>query len=184
MTFQERDSSRITWPLRLMSWTGTAPMRALMCAEMIDTSGADALTRLLCAWTPRAEHVSNFATVALRRCKDEGHANGTQTQHFSTAPKHSQRRRIFTLVDHAFEAEVAWSLWRLSITYGFDDTRSRRRALRHAAIAGWISCTCAGGGATNGFPRSCQLEMAFERGRAMYSVSEKRRSTNEEGASE
>lgn len=155
-----------------------------MCPELIRTSGADALTRLLCAWTPRAEQVSNFATVALGHYKDEGDANGAQPQRFSTAPKQSQRRRIFTLVDHAFEAEVAWSLWRLSITYGFDDTRSRRRALRHAAIAGWISGTCAGGGVPNGFPRSCQLEMAFERGRAMYSVAETRQSTNEEGASE
>ena len=184
MTPREQNSSRITWPLRRMSWTGTAPMRALMCAEMIDRSGADALTRLLCEWTPRTEVLSSVATLALKRCQDGSDAQETKTQHFPTAPKQSQRRRIFTLVDHAFEAEVAWSLWRLSITYGFDDTRSRRRALRHAAIAGWISCTCAGGGVTNGFPRSCQLEMAFERGRAMYSVSEKRQSTNEEGASE
>lgn len=155
-----------------------------MFADVIDTSGVDALTRLLYEWAPRAELVSSVATVARKRCQHGSDANPTHTPHFSVAPKKSQRRRIFTLVDHAFEAEVAWSLWRLSITYGFDDTRSRRRALRHAAIAGWISGTCAGGGVPNGFPRSCQLEMAFERGRAMYSVAETRQSTNEEGASE
>jgi hypothetical protein len=155
-----------------------------MCAEIVNASGAGALTRLLCEWTPRTEVLSSVAAVAPKRCQDQCDANGTQTPHFSTAAKQSQRRRVFTLVDHAFEAQVAWSLWRLSITYGFDDTRSKRRALRYAAIAGWISGTCAGGGVPHGFPRSCQLEMAFERGRAMYSVAEKRQSTNEEGASE
>jgi len=155
-----------------------------MCAEMIDRSGADALTRLLCEWAPRTEVLSSVATLALKRCQDGSDAQGTQTPHFSTAAKQSQRRRVFTLVDHAFEAQVAWSLWRLSITYGFDDTRSKRRALRYAAIAGWISATCTAGGVPHGLSRSCQLEMAFERGRAMYSVAEKRQSTNEEGAFE
>lgn len=184
MTFREQRSSRITRSLRRMGWTGTAGLRALMCAEMIDISGADALTRLLCEWTPRAEVVSSVATGALRRCQDRSDAKGTQTQHFSIAPKQSQRRRIITLVDHALEAEVAWSLWRLSITYGFADTRSRRRALRHSAIAGWISGTCSAGGVPDAFSRSGQLAMAFERGRAIYVVAEKRQSTNEEGASE
>ncbi|SAK53418.1 hypothetical protein AWB82_01815 [Caballeronia glebae] len=184
MTFREQKSSRNTWPLSRVGWTGTAPMRALMCTEMIDRSGADALTRLLCEWTPRTEVLSSVATLTLKRCQDGSDAQGTQTQHFPTAPKQSRRRRIFTLVDHAFEAEVAWSLWRLSITYGFDDTRSKRRALRHAAIAGWICGTCTDGGVPDGFSRSCQLELAFERGRAIYAVDEKRQSTNEEGASE
>lgn len=167
-----------------MRLAGTAQLRAPMFADVIATSGVDALTRLLCEWAPRAELVSSVATVARKRCQDGSDANETHTPHFSIGPKQSQRRRIFTLVDHAFEAEVAWSLWRMSINYGFDDTRSKRRALRHAAIAGWLCGSCVAGGVPDGFSRSGQLSMAFERGRAMYVVAEKRQSTNEEGASE
>jgi hypothetical protein len=68
-----------------------------------------------------------------------------------------------------FEAEVAWSMWRLAARYGFDDARSKRRALRHAAIAGWAAgswppsesllCLAA--------PNS-EFASAFERGRNMY----------------
>ncbi len=167
-----------------MRLAGTAQLRAPMFPDVIDPSGVDALTRSLCEWTPRAELVSSVATVARKGCQDGSDANQTHTPHFSIARKQSQRRRICTLVDHAFEAQVAWSLWRLSITYGFDDTRSKRRALRHAAVAGWICGTCAAGGVPDGFLRSGQLAMAFERGRAMYVVAEKRQSTNEEGATE
>jgi hypothetical protein len=78
-------------------------------------------------------------------------------------------KRIFTGIDHMFEAEVAWSTWRLAARYGFDDARSRRRALRHAAIAGWAagswppSESLLYGAALNG-----EFASAFERGRNMY----------------
>jgi len=50
-----------------MRLAGTAQLRAPMFADVIDTSGVDALTRLLCEWTPKAELVSSVATVARKR---------------------------------------------------------------------------------------------------------------------
>lgn len=155
-----------------------------MLADVIDASGADALARALSVWRPRRDEVPSVATVAVKRCQVQSNATRNERPHRSTAPKQSQRRRAFTLIDHAFEAEVAWSLWRLSISYGFDDMRSRRRAKRHAAIAGWIFATsCAPGAVSGAFPRSSELARAFERGRAIYFAAMKLQSTNEEGAS-
>jgi hypothetical protein len=154
-----------------------------MLADVIDASGADALARALSVGTPRRGEVPSVATVAVKRCQVQSNATRNERPHRSTAPKQIQRRRAFTLIDHAFEAEVAWSLWRLSTSYGFDDMRSRRRAIRHAAIAGWIFATCAPGGVSGAFQRSSELARAFERGRAIYFAAMKLQSTNEEEAS-
>ncbi|MCE4547659.1 MULTISPECIES: hypothetical protein [unclassified Caballeronia] len=42
-------------------------------------------------------------------------------------------------VNYPLEADLAWSMWQLSVRYGFDDVGARRAAHRHAAAAGWES---------------------------------------------
>ena len=153
-----------------------------MLADVIDTSGAGVLTRLLCACTPRVKEGLSVTVVAVERSQEQSVDYGKEQRHRSTACTQTRRSRTFALIDHAFEAEVAWSLRRLSIAYGFDDTRSRRRALRHAAIAGWSSATWVADGVPNGLARASELAVAFERGRAMYVAAMKLQSTHEEGA--
>ena len=67
MAYRKQASCRAALPFRLMRLAGTAQLRAPMFADVIDTSGVDALTRLLCEWTPKAELVSSVATVARKR---------------------------------------------------------------------------------------------------------------------
>lgn len=177
-------SSQPPLPSAVMRRPRTARLRALMLTDVIDTSGAGAMTRLLCVWTPRVEEVFSLAVVAVERSQEQSVRYGKEQRHCSTASTQARRRRTFALIDHAFEAEVAWSLWRLSITYGFDDSRSLRRALRHAAIAGWNSATWVADGVPNGFPRASELAVAFERGRAMYVAAMELQSTNGKGESE
>ncbi|EKS72537.1 hypothetical protein BURK_003772 [Burkholderia sp. SJ98] len=70
-------------------------------------------------------------------------------------------------INHPLEADLAWSMWQLSVRYGFDDVSARRAALRHAAAAGWESAA-AGVIETSGhIARSPELRQSFETGRAL-----------------
>lgn len=123
-------------------------------------------------WTRDVVRAHRFSTseVLLSRELDSARAYGRFVP-TSRAAIESPTRKVGPIrwVNHALEADAAWSLWRLSLRFGFVDAKARRQALRHAGMAGWQFAASMSAGAISGhvaaFP---DLREAFETGRALY----------------
>ena len=85
-----------------------------------------------------------------------------------TAAVTSLPRRAIRWVDHNIEAHASWSLWMLSLRFGFADVAARQQALKHAAMARWETASsgcCVGG---RQFSDCVELRQAYDMGCVLH----------------
>jgi hypothetical protein len=122
-------------------------------------------------WTPDVSQAHRFSAreillePSLRRIEPHGRFVSLTAGGGTATGAHKAAQEPW--INHPLEADLAWSMWQLSVRYGFDDVSARRAALRHAAAAGWESAA-AGVIETSGhIARSPELRQSFETGRAL-----------------
>lgn len=122
-------------------------------------------------WTPDVSQALRFSAreillePSLRRIEPHGCFVSLTAGHATTT--NSQKAAQEPWVNHPLEADLAWSMWQLSVRYGFDDVNARQAALRHAAAAGWESAAAGVIEISGHIARSPELRQSFEIGRAL-----------------
>lgn len=83
-------------------------------------------------------------------------------------PPAETRQRTIRGVNYEFDAHAMWSLWLLSLRFGFSDVKARRQALKHSAMAGWQAASSAGWEQERQFADRLELRQAFYLGCAFH----------------
>ncbi len=159
-------------PESLAAWTRATPWIEVLAPEPpLYLRAFGAAIERGSPWTPDVSQAHRFSAreillePSLRRIEPHGRFVALTAGGATTTG--AQRAGQEPWINHPLEADLAWSMWQLSVRYGFDDARSRRAAHRHAAAAGWESAAAGVIEISGHIARSPELRQSFETGRAL-----------------